>query len=152
MDNGSMALISIDSLNEAQVLRLHELFVTTWWTNARELADVRRMLEHTDLQFGLAEEQSGELVAFARVLTDHVYKALVLDVVVDPERRGAGIGRRLMEEVLAHPVIAAVQHVELYCLPERYGFYGRLGFECELGELTFMRRTSPDAAAASERG
>lgn len=38
-------------------------------------------------------------MAFARILTDYVYKALILDVIVEPAYRGRGLGRLLMESI-----------------------------------------------------
>ena len=101
---------------------------------------MRRMLAHTDFVFGFVEEETGQMVAFARVLTDRVYKALVLDVIVAPAHRGAGLGRKLMDAMLAHPELRAVRHWELYCKPEMMPLYRKWGFTNELGEVSFMRR------------
>ena len=119
--------------------RLLDLYRNEWWTSHRERADVECMLGHTDEVIAL-RDAAGELVGFARVLTDRVYKALLLDVIVQPRARGEGLGRRLMDAVLAHPSIAGAQHVELYCRPELAPFYEKWGFTKELGELCFMRR------------
>ena len=86
-------------------------------------------------------DRDGGLAAFARVLSDRVYKALVLDVVVAEEQRGRGVGATLMDAVLAHPAVASCQHVELYCAPDLIAFYRRYGFTSEVGTLAFMRRT-----------
>ena len=128
-----------NALTEAQVEQLHALYQGEWWTVGRSLADVRTMLEHTDFVFAIAAPDTQELWAFARVITDRVFKALVLDVIVHPNHRSAGLGSFLMAHILAHPVLSRVRHIELYCLPERAEFYQRLGFTSELGELRFMR-------------
>lgn len=133
----------VHRLNEAQVAELMALYREAWWTRERQEADVRRMLEHTDLLFGLCEGGApgapGRLVAFARVVSDSVYKATLFDVIVAPEYRGQGLGRLLMSAVLEHPAVAQVQHIELYCLPELVPFYRALGFTEELGGLLLMR-------------
>ena len=98
------------------------------------------MLQNSDFILGIVAPESQELLAFARILTDRVFKALVLDVIVHPEHRQAGLGSLLMAHFLAQPDIARVRHIELYCLPERAEFYQRQGFTAELGELLFMRR------------
>ena len=66
--------------------------------------------------------ESDELVAF---LTDYVYKALVLNVIVAEAYRGSGLGARLMDAVMGHPRLRDVRHFELYCLPELTPFYER---------------------------
>ena len=74
-------------LDEAQVEELCALYQREWWTKGRELADVRRMVAHSDFVFALTETGTGALAGFARVLSDRVYKALVLDVIVAEHAR-----------------------------------------------------------------
>jgi len=69
-----------------------------------------------------------------------VYKALILDVIVDVAYRGRELGRILMDTILQHPALRSVRHFELYCLPELMPFYRKWGFTDELGTLRFMRR------------
>ena len=134
-----MAVESIDALTEAHFEDLLELYRQAWWCRDRRREDVRRMLQHTDTLVGFQDVDSHKLVGFARVLTDHVYKALVFDVIVAESHRGQDIGRALMDAILTHPVLRAVEHIELYCLPELVPFYEKWGFTADLGELRFMR-------------
>ena len=131
----------IHQLTELQIKDLHVLFQGEWWTTGRQLDEVRRMLEHTDVIVALCEPQTQKLVAFSRVLTDRVYKALILDVIVDGAYRGRGLGRALLDLILQHPALSAVRHFELYCRPELVPFYRQWGFTDDLAALRFMRRT-----------
>ncbi|HET9886850.1 MAG TPA: GNAT family N-acetyltransferase [bacterium] len=76
------------------------------------------MLEHTNFRFGFCSVESGQLIGFARVLTDRVYQALILDVNVDRAHRNRDSGTELMPRILDHPELRSVKHFELYCLPE----------------------------------
>ena len=122
---------------------LMALYRSAWWSAERSPDDVRRMLAGSNLVFALAESQGGRVVAFARVLTDGVYKAMVFDVIVHPDCKGEGLGQRVMEEMLAHPDVARARHVELYCLPELEPFYERWGFIGDIGGVRLVRRTNP---------
>jgi RimJ/RimL family protein N-acetyltransferase/GNAT superfamily N-acetyltransferase len=137
----------VDTLTEAQVEDLHCLYQNEWWTRERTIEDVRRMLDATKILVGFADPKTDRLIAFARVLTDEVYKALVLDVIVAPAAREKGMGRALMDAVIAHPALAAVRHFELYCRPELVPFYRRWKFEPAGDNLRFMRRVSPNDAS-----
>ena len=130
----------INRLTRAQVADLVDLYQNEWWTKGRRPADVRKMLKHTDVVVAFCDARSRRLVAFARVLTDYVYKGLVLDVIVAHEHRGAGLGRALMDAVIRHPKLKRVRHFELYCLPELVPLYRKWGFTEKLGKLKFMRR------------
>ncbi|NJL49741.1 MAG: GNAT family N-acetyltransferase, partial [Leptolyngbyaceae cyanobacterium SM2_5_2] len=113
----------INALAPTQVEQLLQLYKQTWWAKDRELADVQRMLSQSDLLFGLCDEDTQNLVAFARVLTDGVYRAIVFDVIVSENHRGQGLGLRLMQQVVSHPVLSQVECIQLFCLPDMLPFY-----------------------------
>ena len=108
---------------------LMALFEMSWWTNTRTREDVEGMLGAPQIKVVLVDTSTGKLVGFTRVLTDFVYKALIFDVIVDPEFRGRQLGRHLMDVVLGHPRLLGVAGFELYCRQEMIPFYQRWGFE-----------------------
>ncbi len=128
------------TLDERHIQELHALYQGEWWTRGRSLDDVRRMIEHSDFIFALCDPVADRLIAFARVLTDRVFKALVFDVIVAPDRRAEGLGRRMMDSIIRHPMLESVRHIELYCLPELVPFYERLGFSTDVAGVALMRR------------
>jgi GNAT superfamily N-acetyltransferase len=131
----------INILSEEQTWQLHALYQHEWWSQDRTLEETRRMLSGGSLVFGLAHPENGALLAFARVITDHVFKGLLFDVIVHPDHRGDGLGSALMRHIFSHPVLLGVKHLELYCLPERAGYYEALGFSADvLKDLILMRR------------
>jgi len=132
----------IDQLSDKQVEELHALYQREWWTKDRRIEDVRRMLAGTDILIALEDPESGELVAFARVLTDGVYRAHLFDVIVKESHRGQGLGRAIVDAVVAHPVLSSVEKIILSCKPELVPFYERWGFSTELGgDQRFMVRS-----------
>ena len=138
-----MTLTLTSQLIEKQIVELHALYQKEWWTRGRELSEIRRMLEESDLLFAFVEKDTERLAAFARVLTDYVHKALLFDVIVADDWRKTGLGRKIMDTVVQHPLLENVKHLELYCLPELVPFYQKWGFTEELGELRFMRCAAP---------
>ncbi|MCI0403155.1 MAG: GNAT family N-acetyltransferase [Acidobacteria bacterium] len=144
-----MAVRLIDRLSDRQVDELCDLYEREWWSRARTREDVRRMLTATDFVFAFEDEQSGELVAFCRVLTDTVYRAHLFDVIVKESHRGQGLGQGLMDAVVAHPVLGRVEKVILSCRTELVPFYAGWGFTTELGpDIHFMVRPGTGVGAA----
>jgi len=68
------------------------------------------------------------LAAFARVLTDWVYRAIVFDVIVATDYRGRGLGATLVEHITTHPRLAQVECIQLFCTPDMQPFYQKYGF------------------------
>lgn len=137
----------IDRLSDKQVEELHALYQQEWWTNHRRLDDLRRMLAGTDVIIALEDSETGELVAFARVLTDNVYRAHLFDVIVRDSHRGQGLGKAIVDAVVDHPVIGNVEKIILSCKSELVPFYRQWGFTTELGaDVHVMVRTPPSAS------
>jgi GNAT superfamily N-acetyltransferase len=120
---------------------LVDLFAGEWWTAQRSRTAIDRMLDHTDVVVGLVDTAPDRLIGFARAVTDRTFLAVVLDVIVDRNYRGRGLGARLMDELLRRPELAAVESVELVCQPELTDFYRRWDFSEKVGASTLMRRT-----------
>jgi len=72
----------------------------------------------------------GEVVGFARAVTDHATFTWICDVVVAREHRGKGLGTRLVSDILAHPDVAGAP-AELRTR-DAHGFYIPLGFNPEV--------------------
>lgn len=146
-----LRLRQVDRLSARQVDQLVDLFRMQDWSADREVGDVIRMLARTQHLYGFVDPADEALVGFARVMTDAVYKALVLDMIVRPDWRGSGLGRRILDAVIADPELASVKHFELYCPPEMAAFYADWGFE-RPGRDVFMRLVRTDRVEAGPRG
>ncbi len=84
---------------------------------------IRRVFEASQLV--LAAWQGDRLVGVARVLTDGALTAYLADLAVEPDVQGLGLGKRLIEEVIARCKGAdlVLRDSDLSA-----GFYERLGF------------------------
>lgn len=127
----------ISELNEQQISELTELYRKEFWSQNRIQQDVAKMLVASDIVIGLVDE-CDRLVGFTRVLTDFVYRAFIFDVIVNPTHRNQGLGKKLLDSVIHHPRLQAVECFGLYCLPEMVPFYERWGFTTELGGIQMM--------------
>ncbi len=68
----------------------------------------------------------GEVVGFARAVTDGVFRAYVEDVVVSRRHRGQGIGRQLVESL--HQELRGIEVVSVFCHSSLCEFYSRTGY------------------------
>lgn len=127
-------------LTENLTRQLHELYKKEWWSKDRTLEDIQYMLAHSDYIFALVDPDRDRLLAFARVISDRIYKAMILDVIVLDKVRRRNYGREIMNAILQHPEISRIRHVELYCLPEMDAFYEKWGFTTDVGGARLMRK------------
>ena len=132
----------VETLTESQVSDLMDLYKNEFWSDKRTREDVVKMLASTDVIIGLVDECDDRLIGITRVLTDFVYRAMIFDVIIKPTHRKMGLGAKLMNAVLNHPKLQAVEHFYLNCLPNIMPFYERWGFSDDVGEIKFLRRTT----------
>jgi predicted GNAT family N-acyltransferase len=118
---------------------LWRLYQAEEWSKGCSLGDVQKMLGGNTLNLALVDEE-GFLAGYTRVLSDGAFTAFLMDAIVAPAWRGAGLGRRLMDAALGHPDIRGVRQFQLYCTEELVPFYEQWGFTSDIGDLCFMRR------------
>ena len=99
-----------------------------WWSQNRKKADVKKMLENSNVAISLWDGK--KLIGFARVLTDYVYRATVWDVIIHPDYQGQGLGKLIMDKVLNHPKLKKVSYFWLIT-SDKQSFYKKLGFKME---------------------
>ena len=113
---------------------------TSYWAKGRSFDVVQRSIRHS-LCFGVYED--AHQVGFARVVTDFATFAWLCDVFILDSHQGRGLGKWLVETVLAHPELQAVSRVLLATRDahELYRRYG--GFELLPNPERWMMRTLP---------
>lgn len=129
----------VEKLNDKQLNELHSLFKNEWWTQHRELSEIRRMVDNSSVVVGLINNETDELIGFARVITDTLYRAFIFDVMTKESLRNNGIGTILMNYILEHPLIQDVDRVELYCPDRLVGYYEKFGFSTDVNGSNLMR-------------
>ena len=122
------------------VERVHRFLSTeAYWSPGVARDVVERSIERS-LPFGIYTPQ-GEQVGFARVVTDYATFAWLADVYVEAPHRGHGLGKRLVETVLAHPELQGMRRWFL-ATADAHELYRRYGFS-ELRDIQrFMSRGS----------
>jgi predicted N-acetyltransferase YhbS len=68
------------------------------------------------------------LVGTGRIISDGVFHALIVDVIVSPEYQARGLGTNIMQRLLERCRGGRIRDVKLFCARGKAPFYGRLGF------------------------
>jgi N-acetylglutamate synthase-like GNAT family acetyltransferase len=117
-----------DRKSKIDILQLQKLFESAaFWAQDRKSEDLEVAIANSEPVITVWDTE--RLIGFARATSDGVYRATIWDVVVHPDYRGAGLGRKLVETVLSHPRMNRVERVYLMTSMQQR-FYERIGFEC----------------------
>nr|WP_254216861.1 GNAT family N-acetyltransferase [Synechococcus sp. CCY 9618] len=111
----------------------------SFWATGRSQAQLRRMLAGS--QVVVSAWRGNALVGFGRATSDGVFRAVLWDVVVAEDEQGRGLGRRIVEELLAGPAVAGVERIYLMTTSGQ-GFYERLGFSQTQSQQLMLKKTS----------
>ena len=96
----------------------------SYWAKNIPLDMVRTALANS-LNFGAYDGSA--LVGFARVITDYATFGYVSDVFVLDSHRGAGIGKKLMTAIRAHPSLQRLRRWHLLTR-DAHSLYEQAGF------------------------
>jgi len=95
-----------------------------YWSPGIAREKVERAARHS-LAFGLF--RGGAQIGYARMITDTATFAYLADVFVLPEHQGAGLGKWMMQCVMAHPDLQGLRRIMLVT-SDAHGLYARHGF------------------------
>ena len=116
------------------LLQLQTLFnLTAFWARERNIEDLEIAIANSNPVVSVWN--GSQMIGFARATSDGIYRATVWDVVIHPDFRGAGLGRKLVQTVLSHPCISRVERVYLMTTHQQK-FYEGIGFQ--LNQSTTM--------------
>ena len=113
---------------------LHDLLKSSYWAQHRTRDEVEASIENS-LCFSLLKSE--QMIGFARVLTDTMAYAIVLDMIITSEYRGQGLGQWMMKCICEHHQIALLR--QLLWTGDADKFYNQCEF-AEMSSLKFMSR------------
>jgi GNAT superfamily N-acetyltransferase len=102
------------------------LFAAAGWrtrASAERIAGALEAAWHSVVAF-----EGDRLVGMGHTISDGVIHALVVDVIVDPEWQGRGIGREIMRRLIARCDEAGIESIQLFAATGKSPFYEKLGF------------------------
>lgn len=102
------------------------LALQSYWAKGRSTELVKKSIANS-MCFGLFTKE-GKQIGFARVATDFVVFAWLMDTFISVEYRGQGLGRFLIHTILNHPELKNVNGIGLRTI-DAHGLYEEFGFK-----------------------
>ena len=115
--------ISTDK-NKLDIDYVHAFLTNSYWTPGISMEKVKKGIDGS-LCFGIYDNH--KQVGFARMITDQASFAYLCDVFVDEKHRGKGLGKWLIESILAHPGLQGLRRIML-AARDAHKLYEQCGF------------------------
>ena len=123
--------------------QLQSLFQqAAFWAKERSIADMAVAISNSNPVITVWDDQT--LIGFARATSDGIYRAAIWDVVISPQYQGVGLGRKLVETVLSHPLVNKVERVYLTTTHQQK-FYERIGFQRNSTTTMVLYNSNPES-------
>jgi len=118
-----MITVSTDK-NQLNVPFVQNFLKDIYWAAGRTIEEVQTTIDHS-FCFGIYLD--GEQIGFARVITDYVVFAYLMDVFIDEVHRGKGYSTILIDAMMKEP---ALQQVKIWRLAtsDAHYLYEKFGF------------------------
>lgn len=130
-----------ERLDERDLARIHGFLAReSYWAAGIPLDTLRRALAHSVCYGGYVD---GELVAFARAITDRATFAYLADVFVREPFRGQGHGRAIVAALMADETLQGLRRWHLVT-GDMHRLYASLGFDALAQPEGHMQRHDPD--------
>ena len=120
--------------NHVDIDALHALLSRSHWAKGRSREAIEKTVTNS-LCFSLIN--GNKQIGFARVITDGVTYAVMLDMIIHEDFRGQGLGKWLVQCIGEHPDVVPLRQVLWTSVA--YDFYQKSGFE-EMPKLKFLVR------------
>lgn len=121
---------------------VHRFLRTAYWSTGLPRDVLERSVDNS-LVVGVYAED-GTQVGFARAVTDRATFAWIADVFVVESSRGAGLGRFVVEALLAHPALQGLRRVML-ATADAHDLYRSYGFtDLDDPSRVLVRQVAPE--------
>jgi len=110
---------------------VHRFLTRSYWSPGIHIHVVKKAMEGS-LCFGIYEsddqyQRAERQVGYARMVTDEATFAYLADVFIDEDYRGKGLGKWLIEMILAHPNLQGLRRI-LLATKDAHKLYEQCGF------------------------
>lgn len=103
---------------------IHEFLTETYWAKGRTKDEVETSIEHC-LCFGVYIEN--KQIGFARIVTDYVVFAYLMDVFILPQYRGKGYSKQLMKAINEEPLLKSCK-IWMLKTSDAHKLYNQFGY------------------------
>jgi ribosomal protein S18 acetylase RimI-like enzyme len=118
-----------------KAIELIKLYKGAGWWEERKKQDIDEMLEQVN---SVGAWNKGELIGFARAISDGKFRAYIEDVVIDKDYQCSGIGTKLLAKLIDE--LSHIDIISLFCEEDLIPFYEKNNFKFSKSHLVMHRK------------
>jgi N-acetylglutamate synthase-like GNAT family acetyltransferase len=122
-------------VRQIKAVELVKLYKGEGWWEERKEKDIEEMLKQGD---SVGAWNKGELIGFARAVSDGKFRAYIEDVVIHKDYQNSGTGTKLMAQLVDE--LSHIDIISLFCEEELLPFYEKNNFKFSKSHLVMHRK------------
>ncbi|MEL3971899.1 GNAT family N-acetyltransferase [Rossellomorea oryzaecorticis] len=119
-------------INAIELIKLYK--GAGWWEGRKE-QDIEEMLKQVN---SVGAWNKGELIGFARAVSDGKFRAYIEDVVIHKDFQYSGIGTKLLAQLLDE--LSHIDIISLFCEEDLIPFYEKNNFKISKSQIVMHRK------------
>ncbi|UCF13493.1 MAG: GNAT family N-acetyltransferase [Thermoplasmatales archaeon] len=126
MVNQKVDIKVVDNWVEEEIVTLYKS--AGWWKESYDPSGIKKLIKGSFAFAVVIDSVTGKAIGMGRILSDGVSDAYLQDLVVLPQYRKKGIGKKLVEFLLDYCLSRGILWIALISEPGQDIFYLSLGF------------------------
>ena len=118
-------IIISDDKSKLDVELIHKFLSTSYWAAGRSIEEVTKSIDNS-ICFGIYKNDNQ--IGFARIITDYVVFAYLMDVFILEEHRGNGYSKLLLNRIFDDKRFKGIKKWML-ATKDAHSLYNQFGFE-----------------------
>ena len=114
----------IEGADRISVSEVERLLKMTYWAEHRPAETIGKSMRNSAC-FGVWSDEERKLIGFARVISDYATTWYLCDVIIDPEYRHQGLGKKLVSHIASLPEYTGL--LGLLLTKDAHGLYEKYG-------------------------
>lgn len=116
----------VDDWPEDEIVDLYK--AGGWWKDSYDKSGIKHLITGSFAFAVVTHKSTDKAIGMGRVLSDGVSDAYIQDLVILPEYRNKGIGKKLVKKLIDYCKSKNIFWIALIAEPDQDGFYKEIGF------------------------
>ncbi len=127
MKESEIEIRFVKSWPEDDIVKLYK--VGGWWKDSYDKSGIKKLIKGSFCFAVVIDKKTKKTIGMGRVLSDGVSDGYIQDLVILPEYRKKGVGKKLTKSLIDYCKSKGITWIALISEPNQENFYKKIGFK-----------------------
>ena len=137
-ENHNISVFCVDTWDIDEIICLYRAGM--WWKDEYDPREIPRLIKGSIVFAVAVDTRTGHAIGMGRVISDGISDGYIQDLVVLPEYRNQGVGKKIVSVLVRQCRSRGISWIALIAEPGSEMFYTPLGFEQMRGHVPMIYR------------